>query len=313
MFCTVVVQFSSMPFLHQLYGWFCSKNIKWEHVFALNLPFDTIQSSLIFWPFYCTELWIVFYNILIVGGTDMLYATLTHLTTMELNNLGQIMAEINWDDEDEEGELKAIEEIKKLAGIHQQLIEVTEELNDIFSPLMLVNVFGMLITLCIGAFLSVSGKGNYFLIKYLLSDTFVAWQLFIQCHYGVSLTDASMKVAEGVYNSAWYKASPKYRKYALLILVRAQRLKRSQDGNLLTSTWRHTIGASMKVAEGVYNSDWYKASPKYRKYALLVLVRAQKAQKITGWKFVDINLETYYWIIQTAHSYYSFLSGVYNP
>ncbi|KAG5667248.1 hypothetical protein PVAND_015238 [Polypedilum vanderplanki] len=146
---------------------------------------------------------------------------------MELNNLGQILAEIDWDDEDEEGELKAIEEIKKLAGIHQQLIEVTEELNKIFSPLMLFNVFGELVALCTSAFLLI-------------------------IIFGTTMPLISSLCLAGC--------------------------------------------ASMRVAEGVYNSAWYKASPKYRKYALLVLMRAQKAQKITGWKFVDINLETYYWV-----------------
>ncbi|KAG5669257.1 hypothetical protein PVAND_017148 [Polypedilum vanderplanki] len=272
------IQFPLMPFLHQIYGWMRSKDIAWEHVMAINLPFDTMH-PLFYWPKILYEFWLLLYMGLIFIGNDMLYTTLTHLVTMELNNLAQIISEIDWDDEDEEGEKKAIDEIKKLSGIHQQLIEVTDELDDIYSPLLFINAFSCLLMLCTIAFLTVvskismismifliikncelkSGGGHYFMIKYTISVVAIAWKFFIQCHFGNALTDASLKVSDGVYKSAWHKASSKYRKLALLFMM-----------------------------------------------------RAQKAQKITGWKFIDINMETFYWFIQTAHSYYSFLSGVYD-
>ncbi|KAG5668088.1 hypothetical protein PVAND_016043 [Polypedilum vanderplanki] len=235
-----------------------SEEIAWVHLFALNLPFDTTK-PFFYWPFFSFELWMMFCMGWIIISTDMLHVTLTHLVTMELNNLGLIMGEIGWVDEDEESEEKAIRELKKLSRIHQQLIEVTNELDTITSLLLFVNAFSCLMILCVASFLAVTGEGHLFMVKYILPATAIAWQFFIQCHFGNAITDASLKVSEGVYNSAWYKASPKY-----------------------------------------------------RKLALLVMMRAQKAQKLTGWKFIDINMETYFWIIQTAHTYYSFLKGIYN-
>ncbi|KAG5669259.1 hypothetical protein PVAND_017150 [Polypedilum vanderplanki] len=253
------VQFSLMPFLHQLYGWLSSKEIAWVHVFAINLPFDTMH-PFFYWPKLSYEVWFLAYCGFIFIGTDIIYATLVHLVTMELNNLAQIISEIDWDDEDEEGEKKAIDEMKKLSGIHQQLIEASDELDDICSILLFVNAFSCLSMLCTDAFLAASGEGQYFIVKFIIPAIAIPWHFFFQCHFGDALIDASLRVADGVYKSAWYKASPKYRKLALLIMM-----------------------------------------------------RAQKAQKITGWKFIDINMETFYWIIQTTYSYYSFLTGVYNP
>ncbi|KAG5666867.1 hypothetical protein PVAND_014875 [Polypedilum vanderplanki] len=252
------MQFAMMPVFHQFYGLIKSEEIEWEHIFAINLPFDTINTWWFYWPnlFYGT--WLMAYSGMTFFCTDTLYATLTHLITMELNNLAQIMSEIDWDVEDEEAEEKAIKELKKLARIHQQLIEVTEELNKISSPLLFVHALSCLLMLCTVAFLAASGEGHYFMIKYIIAVIFIAWQFFVQCFFGNKMTDASLRVAEGAYNSSWYKATPKYRRIVLQIMM-----------------------------------------------------RAQKAQKITGWKFVDINLENFYWVIQTAHSYFSFLKGVY--
>ncbi|KAG5669095.1 hypothetical protein PVAND_016992 [Polypedilum vanderplanki] len=55
--------------------------------------------------------------------------------------------------------------------------------------------------------------------------------------------------------------------------------------------------SSNGVADGVYNSAWYKASPKFRKMALMIMTRAQREQKIRAWKFADINLNTFYWVV----------------
>ncbi|KAG5666869.1 hypothetical protein PVAND_014877 [Polypedilum vanderplanki] len=234
---TAMGQFLLMPFFHQFYGFLMSEEIVLEHVLILNVPYDTLDSFL-YWPHLLIEYWLIFYCGWLICGTDMLYATLVHLITMELNNLSQIISEIDWSDK------SAIDELKKLSKIHQELIEVTDELNEINSLLQLGNIFGFLMTLCTVTFSAVSGQSNYFLIKYTSSMIYIAWQLYFQCYFGDSMTDASLR-----------------------------------------------------VAEGAYNSSWYKASPKYRRIVLQVLMRAQKAQKITGWKFADINFETYYWAI----------------
>ena len=70
---------------------------------------------------------------------------------MEFDILGQVISEIDMID----GEEEAIKELKKLVNVHQELIEVSEEISDIFSGLLLVNSFGSILILCSASFLAV--------------------------------------------------------------------------------------------------------------------------------------------------------------
>ena len=52
---------------------------------------------------------------------------------------------------------------------------------------------------------------------------------------------------------------------------------------------------------------------KFRKLALIVMIKAREGQKLSAWKFFGVSMETYYWILDTAYSYYSVLMGLYKP
>ncbi|KAG5666638.1 hypothetical protein PVAND_014654 [Polypedilum vanderplanki] len=247
-----------MPFLYKIYGWFLSVDVPWESIFALILPFDQ-QQLFVYLPVNLTQIWVLFIGMCIINATDLLFACLVHLLSMEFDNLAQSISDIDWDNDDDEGEEEAFKELKLLVTIHQELCEIASKLHKIFSFLMLVNIFTSIFAICIVTFLAISGINNYFLVKFSVPLVGMFMQIFLHCFFGDRL-----------------------------------------------------IESSSKVANGVYNSGWYKANPKYRKMALIIMVRAQRKQKIQAWKFADINLKTYCWIITTAHSYYSFLSGVYH-
>jgi hypothetical protein len=150
----ILIQFTSMPFISQFYHTMIgSESSEWVHIVAMKWSFDTMGSA-VYWPIFFIELWLLFVDTYVVVATDLLYMTLIHLVTMEANNLGEIIGEIDWDDEDRNGEKDAIEELKKLSDIHQQLLEVADELQDIFSPIMLVNVFVVIALMCLTAFLA---------------------------------------------------------------------------------------------------------------------------------------------------------------
>ncbi|KAG5670216.1 hypothetical protein PVAND_000494 [Polypedilum vanderplanki] len=95
-------------------------------------------------------------------------------------------------------------------------------------------------------------------------------------------------------------------KYApALILVLMQLFCNCYYGELLQNF-------SLRFADDAYNSKWCGQRLKYRKMILLTMLRAQEPLKLTGMKFMDIGLPIFYWALQTAHSYYSLLSGMYN-
>lgn len=144
----VILHFSLMPFIHQIYGFTTSTSVDWELILSLDLPFNAFQ-PLIYGLIYTVQLWIIVFVTFYYICTDMIFANLTQVLCMELDILGQIMDEIDPTENEEE----AIKELKNLVDIHQQLIEVSEKLQEIFSSLQLINAFGSIAALCTAIFL----------------------------------------------------------------------------------------------------------------------------------------------------------------
>jgi hypothetical protein len=63
------------------------------------------------------------------------------------------MSEIDFEDKEEEE--KAAKKVKILVDIHQELLEVAELLDEIFCPILLINSFASIMSLCTACFLSV--------------------------------------------------------------------------------------------------------------------------------------------------------------
>jgi hypothetical protein len=59
--------------------------------------------------------------------------------------------------------------------------------------------------------------------------------------------------------------------------------------------------ASTRVANEAYNCPWYEENLKFRKIILMTILRAQKPQILTGWKFLDIGMEVFYWVRPQIH------------
>lgn len=149
--------FCSMPFVHQIYGHFKSVDVKWKLIMPLKLQFE--QSTFIFsGPINLIEIYICIFGIFAITSTDLIFASLLQILSMELDILGQVISEINIADDKE-----AIKELKNLIDIHQELIEVSEKIEEIFSPLQLFNAFASIIVLCTACFLTAVNNLFYFL------------------------------------------------------------------------------------------------------------------------------------------------------
>lgn len=139
-----------MPFTHQLYAFYKSENLEWEVIFALNLGFNQIQ-PIIYELVYIIEVWLAIFGVCFVACSDLLYACIIQILAMEFDILGQIINEVSFDNDEDE----ANKELKQLINIHQELIEISENLDEIFSPILLINSFGTIASLCTACFLSV--------------------------------------------------------------------------------------------------------------------------------------------------------------
>jgi len=207
----IVTQYCLMPFMHQIYGKMKSIDIEWEHIFALELPLD--QFNLFSYPLiYTFEAWTMTFGAQFVICNDLLFACIIQILAMEFDILGQKISEIEVCENEEE----AIKELKIYVDIHQELIEMSEKIDEIFSPLQFCNSFGSITALCTACFLSVvnkvsciknelkfpnnhwflnkyfllqSGISRYFLIKYILFLPVFSTQIFIQCYFSQRLIE----------------------------------------------------------------------------------------------------------------------------
>ena len=149
---TLIPQFCLMPFVFQMYSAYKSLDMEWETVLAMNLGFNQLR-PVVYELIYMLEVWFIIFFVYYVTGSDLLYANIVQILSMEFDILGQVISEIDVDNREDE----ALKELKKLVDIHQELIEVSEKLKEIFSPSIFINLFVTISGLCCTSFLSVVG------------------------------------------------------------------------------------------------------------------------------------------------------------
>ncbi|KAG5674149.1 hypothetical protein PVAND_004133 [Polypedilum vanderplanki] len=213
--------FCSTPFLYKFYGWLISMDVDLKPVYSYIVPFD--QHNLFYYvPFNLIGMWIGAVAVFTILATDLFFASIINIVVMEFDNLSQKFSGIDWNDN--EGENIGIKKLKSLVVIHNELMDISTELNAIFTLILFSNVFASITGICIYTFLAVSsGVSKYFWFRYSSSIFTMFLQIFTICFYGQRLSESSLNMIEGIYNGVWYKASPKYRKFVLTIMIRSQR------------------------------------------------------------------------------------------
>lgn len=145
----VLFEFTTMPIFILLHGFVFSQNIKLELVIQLQLPLNT-SALATYVILYFINIWAFIVGTFTIIITDLLFVELVAIINMELTALAQLISETD----PAEGQDKAFDELKNLSITHQELINLSEDLKDILSPLLFIDCFGMLITICCCAFLT---------------------------------------------------------------------------------------------------------------------------------------------------------------
>lgn len=142
MYCVV-------PLLVQFYELMTSHELKRTIILQLFTPYD--QNNIVAYSILniITVLSITS-GLIIILMTDLLYAELVALNAMELKNLGHMMSEIDPADDQE----AAIEDMKKLVIIHDDLLKVSCKIEEVFSGILFIDLIGIIGMMCSLAFLA---------------------------------------------------------------------------------------------------------------------------------------------------------------
>ena len=144
----MAIIFCLTPIVVQIYGVVSGNEQNLTTIVHLSFPFDQTQHGF-YEIIYFYQAFITFIGSSFIIFNDMLFCSLLALTTMEFDIIADMISEINMEREN------AGKELKELIDIHQQLLEIVKMINEIFSPLFLINVFGVTIIACFSAFLCV--------------------------------------------------------------------------------------------------------------------------------------------------------------
>ncbi|KAG5670830.1 hypothetical protein PVAND_001065 [Polypedilum vanderplanki] len=244
----VWIHFNYMPILLLCTG----HELELSH--PIYFPLDPLQ-PLLYPIFFIIQSWIILLAFSIATSIGSFVCSLTCVTAMEFDVLAQKLSQI-----DRENDLNAEKKLKEIIDDYNELTDITDEIEEIFSSVLLINIFSGIFMLCTCVFIAFTPIRLYLMIKYIITLPSLLAFVFCICFFGEQLQTSSTR-----------------------------------------------------VADEAYNCNWYGKNLKFRKMILLTMLRAQQAQKLTGMKFMDVGLPVFYWSLQTAHSYYSLLCGVYKP
>lgn len=146
---SVLIEFVTMPIILLLHGLVFTHEIKLELIIQLQLPLNT-SAPATYVLLYFINIWAFIVGTFTVLITDLLFVELIAVINLELTALAQLISEID----PAEGQNEAFDELRKLSITHRELINLSENLKDILSPLLFIDCFGMLITICCCAFLT---------------------------------------------------------------------------------------------------------------------------------------------------------------
>ncbi|XP_047370068.1 odorant receptor 4-like isoform X1 [Vespa velutina] len=118
------------------------------------------------------------------------------------------------------------EGIKKLVLRHYRLIRLAERLEDNFNIVIMQQLLGTTIHLCISGYhllMSKETKDNIALFLFISYGFCVINTLFIYCYIGECLIQESTNFGNAIYNYDWYNLSATDSKFILICMIRTKK------------------------------------------------------------------------------------------
>ncbi|XP_037942387.1 odorant receptor 67c-like [Teleopsis dalmanni] len=187
--------------------------------FLVWYPFNATSTRLIYWTTYWSlghaaylaGVAFLCADLLLIASVTQLVMHFDYISKQLINFKGNVA--------------KEVENIKFLNGIvdyHAKCLNISEEVNTIFSFSLLFNFLAASLNICFIGF-QVTTSTTEDIIMYCIFMIASLVQVFIVCYYGDELMTASFGVGDAAYNQYWFHMGTKYKKILLLIVARSQR------------------------------------------------------------------------------------------
>ncbi|XP_016959991.1 odorant receptor 85b [Drosophila biarmipes] len=110
----------------------------------------------------------------------------------------------------------------KAVMFHERILRLSEVVNDIFGIPLLLNFMVSSFVICFVGFQMTVGVPPDVVIKLFLFLFSSMSQVYLICHYGQMVADASYGVSVATYNQNWSHADVRYKRALVIIIARAQ-------------------------------------------------------------------------------------------
>ncbi|XP_072750302.1 odorant receptor 82a-like isoform X2 [Anoplolepis gracilipes] len=281
----------------------------WEFPVQMQFPFDyAIDSPIFKFMLLGTFLHIWETAIVIAMLNSLILALVLHVSG-QIDIMCQGLREIS-------AKKSHPSATRSLIERHQKIISLSNNIDNFFSFLALIQfVWNTVVICCIGFMIVISlgsemeGKTGI-LMQSILPYVAVTLEAFIFCFAGEYLSFKSRSIGDAAYETLWYELSTSECQVLLLIIVRSQKRLTITAGKVMDLTLEG-FATSKSIADAAYETLWYNMPPSQSKVMTFIIMRSNKRLTITAGKMTDMSFETFSSIIRASASYISVLYAMY--
>ncbi|XP_014480028.1 PREDICTED: odorant receptor 13a-like [Dinoponera quadriceps] len=150
---------------------------------------------------------------------------------------------------------ESIVTMRKIIQKHQKIIHFSQNVNDLYSYISLLQFASNTVMICSLGFLIVTALGNpdatEQIMRSLLFYAVTNLEAFIFCFAGEYLTNKSKAVGNAAYNSAWYDMKAKDCRVLLFVILRSQKQLKLRAGNMMDLSLESFTGVRYYESLGI--------------------------------------------------------------
>ncbi|XP_036344866.1 odorant receptor 13a-like [Rhagoletis pomonella] len=182
---------------------------------------------------------------------------------------------------------ECIRRLDKIAAKHSVLFDFVNQLEEFFSPIMLVNFMISSVLICMVGFQLVTGKnmfvGDY--IKFLVYIFSSLSQLFVLCWNGDKIIQNSLEMATHLYACNW-------------------------ERDIVFAGTANNSSAAPQLRKSL-PTVYYSTDKVFRSKLQFMIMRSQRPTCITAMKFSTLSLNSFSGLMSTSMSYFALLQSFY--
>ncbi|XP_017031395.1 odorant receptor 85c [Drosophila kikkawai] len=178
-------------------------------------------------------------------STDLLLCAVATQVVMHFDHLARVMESRDLSGSWAEDSRFLVDTVR----YHQRILRLTDVLNDIFGIPLLLNFMVSTFVICFVGFQMTVGVPPDIMIKLSLFLFSSLCQVYLICHYGQLIADASSGLAIAAYKQNWNHADVRYRRALVFFIARAQKtthLKATVFMNITRATMTDLLQISYK-------------------------------------------------------------------